>query len=71
LRWADGCYDENGALYRLLEVIVVDLVDTAADDNMRFSRTAELVDDEVSNSGLAVDMDSDDELDKELEQQGE
>ncbi|KAI1907777.1 hypothetical protein LOZ12_005222 [Ophidiomyces ophidiicola] len=59
--FCDGCYDENGALYRLPHVIVSDPTNIVADgeDNERIE-----ADDEQTNSKLGVDMDSDYEIEE-------
>ncbi|PGH11096.1 hypothetical protein AJ80_07284 [Polytolypa hystricis UAMH7299] len=77
----DGCYDENGGLYRLPEAIVSDPVnvvdpeddgdDDDDDDSATCRRSGELGD-EVSSGKLAVeDIDSDEELEEILERRRE
>ncbi|TPX24249.1 hypothetical protein DIZ76_013594 [Coccidioides immitis] len=67
----DGCYDENGALYRLPQVIVSDpsnIVDArGGEEDMRSGEA----DDEVTNTKLAMDIDSDDELEEDIEDKRE
>ncbi|WEW55823.1 hypothetical protein PRK78_001256 [Emydomyces testavorans] len=68
----DGCYDENGGLYRLPQVIVSDptnAVDVVAEE--REDRRSGEADDEVRNSKVGVDIDSDDESEADLESKSE
>lgn len=78
----EGCYDENGALYRMSEVIVSDPVNildaVAAEDRLKLGTHSELgdddeeEDDDVSSAKLAMDIESGDkELDQELERRRE
>jgi hypothetical protein len=71
----DGCYDENGALYRMPEPVVSDpedVVDSPIPEETKYQMTAEsLGDDEVSSSKLAIDADSDEELVTKLERRRE
>ncbi|KAK2738859.1 hypothetical protein FQN57_006873 [Myotisia sp. PD_48] len=69
----EGCYDENGALYRLPETIVSDPVNiittTESDVNLKLgSRATTAEGDAISSAKLVINIDSDgDELDNELE----
>ncbi|EEP81068.1 predicted protein [Uncinocarpus reesii 1704] len=68
----DGCYDENGALYRLPQVIVADptnVVDAAAEDQ-EIRRGAE-ADDEITNGKLGMDIDTEDEFEEQIENKRE
>jgi hypothetical protein len=72
----EGCYDENGALYRIPECVVSDpedVVDLPIPEETKYQMTAEesLGDDEVSSSKLAIDADSDEELVTKLERRRE
>lgn len=72
--FCDGCYDENGALYRLPQTIVMDplnVVDSLPEDEGEYSSTTQLVDGgDISNNKLGMGFDSDDDLyDDELERQ--
>ncbi len=70
----DGCYDENGALYRLPEIVVMDPVNVVdspgSEDHPSCGETGDLGY-EVSNTKLGVDVDTEDEYDEELERRRE
>lgn len=77
----DGCYDENGGLYRLPEVIVMDpsnVVDTeneSTSHRLSSETTTGIGDDVISDGKIAAADDSDDvyedeELERRKEQKG-
>lgn len=77
----DGCYDENGGLYRLPEVIVMDpsnVVDTDNEPTTHHRLSSEMtagIDDDVMSDGKVAADDSDDlyeeeELERRREEKG-